>query len=181
MNLLEKIDKKFVIMNAPFVAIWYVINKITYLYRITDGNSTKKMQALVTDFGSSFDPVWPSFHLVDVLVGVVVIAVIKLKISVDRSNKKHLREGEEAGSARWGTKEDIKPFMSDNPFDNVILSNSEGLTMKKPLAFKYGRNKNVEVIGGSGAGKTFCYIKSNLMQLHSSYVVTDPNGYNLVG
>ena len=171
-----EIDKKFLVTNLPFVAIGYVVDKIAWLYRTTPGDSTAKLQALVMNFGAAFSPPWPSFHPVDLLVGAAVIGLFKLYMSEKKKNAKKWRHGSEYGSARWGTSEDIKPYMAENPIDNVILTQTEGITMKKPSEPKFARNKNILVIGGSGSGKTRFFVKPNLMQMHSSYVITDPKG-----
>ena len=177
MNVLGKeIDKKFLVSNAPLIVIGYVLNKVSFLYRTTEGDSTAKMQALTLRFKDAFKPPFPSFHAVDLLVGIATALILKLYLSEKKKNAKKFRTGVEYGSARWGTKEDIKPYMSENERDNIILTNTEGLTMKRPSSPKYGRNKNVMVIGGSGSGKTRFFIKPNLMQMHSSYIVTDPKG-----
>ena len=177
MNVLGKeIDKKFLVSNAPLIVIGYVLNKVSFLYRTTEGDSTAKMQALTLRFKDAFKPPFPSFHAVDLLVGIATALILKLYLSEKKKNAKKFRNGVEYGSARWGTKEDIKPYMSENERDNVILTNTEGLTMKRPSSPKYGRNKNVMVIGGSGSGKTRFFIKPNIMQMHSSYIVTDPKG-----
>ena len=182
MNVLGKeIDKKFLVSNAPLIVIGYVLNKVSFLYRTTEGDSTAKMQALTLRFKDAFKPPFPSFHAVDLLVGIATALILKLYLSEKKKNAKKFRNGVEYGSARWGTKEDIKPYMSENERDNVILTNTEGLTMKRPSSPKYGRNKNVMVIGGSGSGKTRFFIKPNIMQMHSSYIVTDPKGYFWIG
>ena len=119
----------------------------------------------------------PSFNIRDVLVGIIIAGVIKLIVYNKGKNAKKFREGEEYGSARWGTKKDIEPYVDDKFENNVILTQTESLTMNsRPSNPKYARNKNVMVVGGSGSGKTRFYVKPNLMQMHSSYVVTDPKG-----
>ncbi len=171
----KKIDKKFIITNAPIVGVFYFMNKISWLYRITDGDDTVKLQAVTNNLADAFKPPWPSFNIRDLITGLVVVAIIKFYLSEKRKNAKKFRHGSEYGSARWGTSEDIKPYMSENMRDNIILTETEGLNMKNPKP-AFSRNKNVLVIGGSGSGKTRFFIKPNLMQLHSSYIVTDPKG-----
>ena len=128
-------------------------------------------------FGTAFANPLPSFHPVDLLVGLVAGALLKLAVYVKGKNRKKLRQGEEYGSARWGKPEDIKPYMDPEFSNNVILTQTEFLTMNsRPKQPKYARNKNILVIGGSGSGKTRFFVKPNLMQMHSSYVVTDPKG-----
>ena len=117
----------------------------------------------------------------DLLIGILFGCLLKLIVVVKGKNAKKFRKNHEYGSARWGTREDIAPFMDDDPRENIILTQTEGLTMKSRIPNpKYARNKNVLIIGGSGSGKTRFWLKPNLMQLHSSYVVTDPKGSILV-
>ncbi len=132
-------------------------------------------------FGTAFANPLPSFHPVDLLIGVLAGALLKLAVYVKGKNRKKFRQGEEYGSARWGKPEDIKPYMDPEFSNNVILTQTEFLTMNsRPKQPKYARNKNILVIGGSGSGKTRFFVKPNLMQMHSSYVVTDPKGTVLV-
>ena len=132
-------------------------------------------------FGTAFANPLPSFHPVDLLVGLVAGALLKLAVYIKGKNRKKFRQGEEYGSARWGKPEDIKPYMDPEFSNNVILTQTEFLTMNsRPKQPKYARNKNILVIGGSGSGKTRFFVKPNLMQMHSSYVVTDPKGTVLV-
>lgn len=129
------------------------------------------------NFGTAFENPLPSFHPADVVIGIVGAVAVRLIIYFKGKNAKKYRQGMEYGSARWGTAQDIKPYMDDNPENNIILTETEGLTMSsRPKQPKYARNKNVVVIGGSGSGKTRFFVKPNLMQMHSSYVVTDPKG-----
>lgn len=129
------------------------------------------------NFGTAFENQLPSFHPADVVIGIVGAVAVRLIIYFKGKNAKKYRQGMEYGSARWGTAQDIKPYMDDNPENNIILTETEGLTMSsRPKQPKYARNKNVVVIGGSGSGKTRFFVKPNLMQMHSSYVVTDPKG-----
>lgn len=127
--------------------------------------------------GTAFENPLSSFHPADVVIGIVGAVAVRLIIYFKGKNAKKYRQGMEYGSARWGTAQDIKPYMDDNPENNIILTETEGLTMSsRPKQPKYARNKNVVVIGGSGSGKTRFFVKPNLMQMHSSYVVTDPKG-----
>ena len=131
----------------------------------------------ILNFGTAFENPLPSFHPADVVIGIVGAVAVRLIIYFKGKNAKKYRQGMEYGSARWGTAQDIKPYMDDNPENNIILTETEGLTMSsRPKQPKYARNKNVVVIGGSGSGKTRFFVKPNLMQMHSSYVVTDPKG-----
>ncbi len=129
------------------------------------------------NFGIAFENPLPSFHPADMVVGIVGAVAVRLIIYFKGKNAKKYRQGMEYGSARWGTTQDIKPYMDEKPDNNIILTETEGLTMSsRPKQPKYARNKNVVVIGGSGSGKTRFFVKPNLMQMHSSYVVTDPKG-----
>lgn len=131
--------------------------------------------------GVAFAKVFPSIHLLDILFGLVLAGVMRLVLYIKSKNKKKFRQGEEYGSAVWGGEKDIEPYMDlSDPDNNVILTKTESLTMGKPSAPKYARNKNILIIGGSGSGKTRFFVKPNLMQMHSSYVVTDPKGTVLV-
>ena len=132
-------------------------------------------------FGTAFANPLPSFHPVDLLIGLSAGVLLKLAVYIKGKNRKKFRQGEEYGSARWGKPEDIKPYMDPEFSNNVILTQTEFLTMNsRPKQPKYARNKNILVIGGSGSGKTRFFVKPNLMQMHSSYVVTDPKGTVLV-
>lgn len=136
-----------------------------------------KLYNAFLNFSMAFKNPLPSFHPADVLIGIVGAVVVRLIIYFKGKNAKKYRQGMEYGSARWGTAQDIKPYMDDKPENNIILTETEGLTMSsRPKQPKYARNKNVVVIGGSGSGKTRFFVKPNLMQMHSSYVVTDPKG-----
>jgi type IV secretion system protein VirD4 len=126
-------------------------------------------------FPDAFRNFLPSFHPFDLLVGAAVAAAFALAVKVKRMNAKKYRQGVEYGSARWGTKKDIQPFINPDFHQNVILTKTEALTMEsRPKNPKYARNKNVLIIGGSGSGKTRFWLKPNLLQMHSSYVITDP-------
>ena len=136
-----------------------------------------KLYNAFLNFGTTFENPLPSFHPADMVVGIVGAVAVRLIIYFKGKNAKKYRQGMEYGSARWGTAQDIKPYMDDKPDNNIILTETEGLTMSsRPKQPKYARNKNVVVIGGSGSGKTRFFVKPNLMQMHSSYVVTDPKG-----
>lgn len=178
-----KIDvKKLLILNIPYVIVWYLVDKITWLYRHVPGDlAANKIANVFLYFGQAFTKVLPSFHPADILVGIAGALIIKGVVYMRGKNAKKFRQGVEYGSARWGTAEDIKPYVDENPDDNVILTQTEKLTMSsRPKNPKYARNKNILVIGGSGSGKTRFFVKPNLMQLHSSYCVTDPKGTILV-
>lgn len=178
-----KIDvKKLLILNLPYVGIWYLVNKVAWLYRMVDATDIgSKLYGVMMYFSHAFSSPFPSLHPVDLLVGLCGAAALRLAVYIKSKNRKKYRQGMEYGSARWGTPEDIKPYMDADPENNIILTATEKLTMNgRPKEPKYARNKNVLVIGGSGSGKTRFFVKPNLMQMHSSYVVTDPKGTVLV-
>ena len=135
----------------------------------------------MSNLGPAFAKIFPSIHPLDILFGLVLAGVMRLVLYIKSKNRKKFRQGEEYGSAVWGGEKDIEPYMDLScPENNVILTKTESLTMGKPSAPKFARNKNILVIGGSGSGKTRFFVKPNLMQMHSSYVVTDPKGTVLV-
>ena len=173
-----KIDKKVILANLPFLFIFWIADKLAYMCRITEGN---KIFALVKGVSELFKAPVLSFHILDILFGVLGALAVKGILYVRSKNAKKYRKGAEYGSARWGTAADIKPYMDKDFKNNILLTNTEGLTMNsRPKIAKYARNKNVLVIGGSGSGKTRFFVKPQLMQLHSSYVVTDPKGTILI-
>lgn len=174
--------KKLIIKAVPYVAFSYVGNLIGFAYRTAEGNGfQEKILPFMSNLGVAFARIFPSLHPFDLLFGLVLAGVMRLVLYVKSKNKKKFRQGEEYGSAVWGGEKDIKPYMDcSNPDNNVILTKTEALTMGKPSEPKYARNKNILVIGGSGSGKTRFFVKPNLMQMHSSYVVTDPKGTVLV-
>ena len=174
--------KKLILLNLPYVFAFYFADKIAAVFRLAPGTEfIDKLTNGFAVFGSAFANPLPSFHPVDLLVGLIAGALLKLAVYVKGKNRKKFRQGEEYGSARWGKPEDIKPYMDPEFSNNVILTQTEFLTMNsRPKQPKYARNKNILVIGGSGSGKTRFFVKPNLMQMHSSYVVTDPKGTVLV-
>lgn len=182
MTVNSKKVKRFILTNLPYVIFGYAGDMFAYAYRISEGNGfQEKMLPFLNNMGVVFAKMLPSFYPTDLLFGIAVAAVMKLVLYMKSKNKKKFRQGEEYGSARWGGEKDIEPYMdTSDPDNNVILTQTESLTMGKPSHPKYARNKNVLVIGGSGSGKTRFFIKPNLMQMHSSYVVTDPKGTILV-
>ena len=173
---MKKDIKKLIILNLPFVAVGYLGDKIGWLFRTAPVDTVgNRIIYTVMYFGKAFQNFLPSFHPADLLIGVGAALALKGALYMKHKNAKKFRQGVEYGSARWGTPEDIKPFMDDKPDQNIILTQTEALTMNsRPKNPKYARNKNVLVIGGSGSGKTRFFVKPNLMQLHSSYVLTDP-------
>ena len=179
----KKLDiKKLVLLNLPYVFAFYFVDKLAAVFRLAPGTEfIDKLTGGFSNFGAAFANPLPSFHPVDLLIGVAGGALLKLAVYIKGKNRKKFRQGEEYGSARWGRPEDIRPYMDDDFSNNVILTQTEGLTMNsRPKQPKYARNKNILVIGGSGSGKTRFFVKPNLMQMHSSYVVTDPKGTVLV-
>ena len=174
--------KKLILLNLPYVFAFYFADKIAAVFRLAPGTEfIDKLTNGFAVFGTAFANPLPSFHPVDLLIGLIAGALLKLAVNVKGKNRKKFRQGEEYGSARWGKSEDIKPYMDPEFSNNVILTQTEYLTMNsRPKQPKYARNKNILVIGGSGSGKTRFFVKPNLMQMHSSYVVTDPKGTVLV-
>ena len=174
--------KKLIIKAVPYVAFSYVGNLIGFAYRTAEGDGfQEKILPFMSNLGVAFARIFPSLHPFDLLFGLGLAGVMRLVLYVKSKNKKKFRQGEEYGSAVWGGEKDIEPYMDLScPENNVILTKTESLTMGKPSAPKFARNKNILVIGGSGSGKTRFFVKPNLMQMHSSYVVTDPKGTVLV-
>ena len=174
--------KKLIIKAVPYVAFSYVGNLIGFAYRTAEGDGfQEKILPFMSNLGVAFARIFPSLHPSDILFGLVLAGVMRLILYIKSKNRKKFRQGEEYGSAVWGGEKDIEPYMDLScPENNVILTKTESLTMGKPSAPKFARNKNILVIGGSGSGKTRFFVKPNLMQMHSSYVVTDPKGTVLV-
>ena len=171
--------KKLILPNIPYVFFVYLFDKVGQAVRLAPGaDISAKILNITQGFSAAFENALPSVYPLDLLVGIVGAVIIRLIVYVKGKNAKKYRKGAEYGSARWGNAEDIKPYMADKFEDNVILTETERLTMDgRPKAGpKYARNKNILVIGGSGSGKTRFYVKPNLLQMHSSYVVTDPKG-----
>lgn len=167
---------KFLKQNIPYLAFFYVGNIFSHHIRAYTGGDVidKIFQGILELNTMSFIP---SIHLTDILIGIGVAALIKFIVYSKGKNAKKFRQGKEYGSARWGTRKDIEPYMDEKFQNNILLTQTERLTMNgRPKNPKYARNKNVLVIGGSGSGKTRFYVKPNLMQMHSSYCVTDPKG-----
>ena len=170
---------KLLLKVFPYLLFGYFGNKMAYAYRVTEApDFFNKLMGSLSNLGPAFENILPSFNLADLLFGAVFGVGMRLVVYFKSKNAKKFRKGEEYGSARWGNAKDIEPYMDLNdPENNVILTQTEGLIMNgKPKGPKYARNKNILVIGGSGSGKTRFFVTPNLMQLHSSYVVTDPKG-----
>ena len=167
---------KFLKQNIPYLAFFYIGNIFSHHVRAYIGGDIidKIFQGILELNTMSF---LPSIHPADIIMGVVVAVLIKIIVYTKGKNAKKFRQGKEYGSARWGTKKDIEPYLDEKFQNNILLTQTERLTMNgRPSNPKYARNKNVLVIGGSGSGKTRFYVKPNLMQMHSSYCVTDPKG-----
>ena len=170
--------KKFLLPNIPYVFIALFATKLGQAWRLAPGTDfSGKALHLMEGFATAFSSLVPSFHPIDLCVGVAAALLIRLIVYVKGKNAKKFRKNLEYGSARWGEPEDIAPYVDPKFENNVILTRTERLMMSnRPKDPKTARNKNVLVVGGSGSGKTRFFIKPNLMQLHSSYVVTDPKG-----
>ena len=174
--------KKIIIKAIPYAIFDYVGNILGYAYRTAEGDGfQEKALPFMSNIGTAFARVFPSMHPFDIFIGFAVAGIMWLALYMKAKNRKKFRQGEEYGSAVWGSQKDIEPYMDLSCAENnVILTKTEFLTMGKPSAPKYGRNKNILVIGGSGSGKTRFFVKPNIMQMHSSYVVTDPKGTVLI-
>ncbi|MBP5194469.1 MAG: type IV secretory system conjugative DNA transfer family protein [Lachnospiraceae bacterium] len=172
--------KKLLILNIPYVIVGLIATNIGEAFRIAAGsNVSEKVQHVILDgcFGAAFADPLPSFHPADLLIGALIGAVLRLAVYIKSKNAKKFRHNMEYGSARWGTHADIEPFIDPVFKNNVILSQTERITMNsRPDNPKYARNKNVLVVGGSGSGKTRFFIKPNILQMATSIVVTDPKG-----
>lgn len=167
---------KFLKQNIPYLAFFYIGNIFSHHVRAYMGGDIidKIFQGILEINTMGF---LPSLHPTDIIMGVVVAVLIKIIVYTKGKNAKKFRQGKEYGSARWGNRKDIGPYMDENFQNNILLTKTERLSMNgRPSNPKYARNKNVLVIGGSGSGKTRFYVKPNLMQMHSSYCVTDPKG-----
>ena len=174
--------KKLVLLNLPYLLMGLFATNFGEAWRLAQGaNASEKFLSLFAVLPGALQSFWPSLHPLDLLVGLCCGAGLRLAVYLKSKNAKKYRHGMEYGSARWGTREDIAPYIDPVFQNNVILTKTESLTMNsRPKDPKTARNKNVLVIGGSGSGKTRFWLKPNLMQMHSSYVVTDPKGTILV-
>ena len=170
--------KKLILPNIPYVFIALFATKLGQACRLTEGaDLSERILHLLDGFSAAFQTAAPSFHPFDLCFGIAAAAGIRLAVYIKGKNAKKYRKNMEYGSARWGTAEDIKPFIDPVFENNILLTQTERLMMSnRPKNPRDARNKNVLVIGGSGSGKTRFFIKPNLMQMHSSYVVTDPKG-----
>ena len=171
-------DKKKLISNLPFLIFFWIFDKLSYAVRLSEENILISVVKGVSELTKA--PLL-SFHFTDISAGIIGALAVKGILYLRSKNAKKFRKGIEYGSARWGTADDIKPYIDKNFYDNILLTQTERLTMNsRPKNPKFARNKNVLVIGGSGSGKTRFFVKPNIMQMHSSYVVTDPKGTLLV-
>ena len=170
--------KKLFLRNFPYLIFFWLSDKAGQCYRLTrSGDTVKQVMAVISSLGDAirYNP-FPSFHPRDVLVGVAGAVLIRLAVYIKAQNAKKFRHGREYGSARWGTPEDIKPFIDPQFDQNILLTQTERIMVGRNKNPKYNINKNVLIIGGSGSGKTRFHIKPNLMQMNASYIVTDPKG-----
>ena len=174
--------KKLLILYLPYIILGLIATKLGQAWRLAAGADIgEKILNLVASLGAAFQSPLPSFHPSDLMIGFAVAAAIRLYIYCKARNAKKYRKNVEYGSARWGTRDDIQPYINPDFQQNVILTQTEFLTMEsRPKNPVTARNKNVIIIGGSGSGKTRFWLKPNLMQCHSSYVVTDPKGNILI-
>ena len=170
--------KKYVVPNLPYVMMFWFFSKIAEGYRLSAGtDAVTKAMAAVSGLGATItaNP-FPSFHPRDLLIGIAGAAAVRAVVYFKGKNAKKYRHGVEYGSARWGTQEDIKPFIDPKFDSNILLTQTERIMLGRNKIPKYNINKNVLIIGGSGSGKTRFHVKPNLMQMNASYVVTDPKG-----
>ncbi len=178
---MRKIEwKKKVLLGLPYAVVALLCSNLGESWRLATGNTlVRKLQSMIWDgvIGKAFSNGLVSLHLSDMMVGAIIAIALRILVMMKQKEAKKYRRNEEYGSARWGTSADITPFVDQTFANNVILSATEFLTMNsRPSKPKYARNKNVVVVGGSGSGKTRFWLKPNLLQMHSSYVITDPKG-----
>lgn len=174
--------RKIILSNVPYLFVALFATKLGLAWRLAEGaDASAKLLNLLDTLAAAFSSPAPSFHPFDLCVGIIVAGIFRGIVYVKSKNAKKYRKNEEYGSARWGTQEDIVPYIDPVFSKNVLLTQTERLTMNnRPKDPRTARNKNVLVVGGSGSGKTRFFIKPNLMQCHSSYVVTDPKGSILI-
>ena len=170
--------KKALLPNLPYLLFVWLFDKLCQAVRLAPGlNASEKLLRIAQGFTEAFSSLWLSLHPLDLLLGVAGAALVRLAVYLKAKNAKKYRRGVEYGSARWGRPEDIAPYIDPVPDWNIPLTRTESLTMtSRPKDPKTARNKNILVIGGSGSGKTRFFVKPSIMQMHSSYVITDPKG-----
>ena len=170
--------KKYLLPNLPYLFFVYLFDKLCQTVRLASGlDASEKLLHIGQGFQTAFSSSAPSFHALDICVGILGAVFVRLAVYVKGKNAKKYRKGMEYGSARWGTAADIAPYIDPVPDWNIPLTRTESLTMtSRPKDPKTARNKNILVIGGSGSGKTRFFVKPSIMQMHSSYVITDPKG-----
>lgn len=176
--------RKAIIKNIPYMIVGLLATNFGEAWRMTSqiADAGQRILMFIKVLPDAFYLFMPSFYPSDIVIGVLSFTALKIAVYIKGRNARRFRHNEEYGSARWGNKKDIAPFMDKDPMKNVILTASEGLMMSsRPKDPKNARNKNVLVIGGSGSGKTRFWVKPNLLQMHSSYVLTDPKGYTIRG
>ena len=174
LNLSEILKKAI-----PYIIFGYFGNKFTYAFRLTqEKNFAMRLVKSLGRFGQAFENLMPSFNGYDLLGGVITGVALWLVVYLKKKNAKKFRHGLEYGSARWGSRKDIIPYMDeDDPDNNMIITKTESVRLNgRPKSIEYAVNKNVMVIGGSGSGKTRFFVKPQIMQLHSSYIISDPKG-----
>ena len=187
MNGKFKVDstklRKYVLPNLPYALVFWFCTKLGMAYRLADGTDfLQKLTGLTRTINMAFTNLAPSFNSFDLMVGACGTTLLYAVVHFKKKNAKKWRKDAEYGTARWGNSEDIRPYTDPKPENNVILTQTESLTMNsRPKSPKHARNKNVLIVGGSGSGKTRFFIKPNLMQCESksypvSFVVTDPKG-----
>ena len=170
--------KKYLLPHLPYLFFVYLFDKLCQAVRLAPGlDASEKLLHIGQGFQTAFASSAPSFHALDICVGILGAVLVRLAVYVKGKNAKKYRKGIEYGSARWGTAADIAPYIDPVPDWNIPLTRTESLTMtSRPKDPKTARNKNILVIGGSGSGKTRFFVKPSIMQMHSSYVITDPKG-----
>ena len=178
MQLNKAILIRRLILSIPYLLIALLSTKLSMAWRTSSGSDlSAHIMSFLSMLGTAFQFPWPSLHPTDLMFGAACGCLLRLAVYLKGRNAKKYRHNEEYGSARWGTPKDIAPFENPTFSENIILTKTERLTMSnRPKNPKYARNKNVLVVGGSGSGKTRYWLKPNLLQMHSSYVVTDPKG-----
>jgi type IV secretion system protein VirD4 len=168
--------RRIVLSNLPYVFLFWLFGKIGEAYRLAPGiDAFHKAMATVGGLNAAMSHPLPALNPFDLLVGLIGAAAVYGFVLYKKHHRKKWRKDIEYGSARWGNKDDIAPYQDSVPDNNILLTATESLTLNgRPVNPKYARNKNVLVVGGSGSGKTRFFVKPNIMQLHSSYVITDP-------